>query len=67
MATQYSWQTIETIRVSRSTKVKPKDKKFSIVGDAKAMTLGSHLWSKGKKIVVTGGNRRDVSLRDKEP
>lgn len=31
-------------------------KKFQIVGDAKGMTLfGSHIWSTGKKIVVTEG------------
>ena len=37
-------------------KVRTKDKKFSIVGDAKAMTLfGSHLNSNGKRIVVCEG------------
>lgn len=37
-------------------KVRTKDKKFSIVGDAKAMTLfGSHLWSNGNKLVITEG------------
>ncbi len=37
-------------------KIRTKDKKFSILGDAKAMTLfGSHLWSKGKKLVITEG------------
>ena len=44
-------------------KVRAKDKKFSIVGDAKAMTLfGSHLWSKGKKIVVTEGEIDAMSV-----
>lgn len=37
-------------------KIRTKDKKFSIVGDAKAMTLfGSHLWSKGKKLTICAG------------
>jgi len=37
-------------------KLRTKDKQFSVVGDGKAMTLfGSHLWSKGKKIVVCEG------------
>ena len=37
-------------------KLRTKDKQFSILGDAKEMTLfGSHLWSKGKKIVVCEG------------
>ena len=37
-------------------KVRTKDKRFFITGDAKAMTLfGSHLWSKGKKLVVCEG------------
>ena len=44
-------------------KVRTKDKKFSIVGDAKAMTLfGSHLWSNGKKIVVTEGEIDAMSV-----
>ena len=37
-------------------KVRTADKKFSIVGDAKAMTLfGSHLWSNGPKLVICEG------------
>ena len=37
-------------------KLRFQGKKFQIVGDAKAMTLfGSHIWSTGKKIVVTEG------------
>ena len=37
-------------------KIRTKDKQFSILGDAKAMTLfGSHLWGQGKKIVITEG------------
>jgi len=37
-------------------KLRTKDKQFSVVGAGKAMTLfGSHLWSKGKKIVVCEG------------
>lgn len=37
-------------------KVRGKDKQFTITGDASKMTLfGSHLWSSGKKIVVTEG------------
>ena len=37
-------------------KVRTKDKKFSVIGDAKQMGLfGWHLWSSGKKIVVTEG------------
>ena len=43
--------------------MRTKDKKFSIVGDAKAMTLfGSHLWSNGKKIVVTEGEIDAMSV-----
>ena len=37
-------------------KVRTKDKRFSVVGEAKEMGLfGWHLWSSGKKIVVTEG------------
>lgn len=37
-------------------KVRTRDKSFFILGDAKAMTLfGSHLWNKGKKLVVCEG------------
>lgn len=37
-------------------KIRTKDKRFSIVGDAKAMTLfGSHMWSTGKKLVICEG------------
>ena len=37
-------------------KVRTADKKFSIVGDAKAMTLfGSHLWSNGAKLTICEG------------
>lgn len=44
-------------------KVRTVDKKFSIVGDAKAMTLfGSHLWSNGKKIVVCEGEIDAMSV-----
>ena len=40
-----------------------KDKKFSIIGDAKAMTLfGSHLWSKGKKLVICEGEIDAMSV-----
>ena len=44
-------------------KLRTKDKNFSIVGDASAMTLfGSHLWSKGKKIVVCEGEIDAMSV-----
>ena len=37
-------------------KVRTKDKKFSVAGDAKEMGLfGWHLWSSGKKLVVAEG------------
>ena len=37
-------------------KVRTRDKKFSVVGNGKDMTLwGSHLWSKGKKLVIAEG------------
>ena len=37
-------------------KVRDKNKNFSIIGDASKMTLyGSHLWSKGKKLVIAEG------------
>jgi len=44
-------------------KVRTKDKNFSIVGDAKAMTLfGSHLWSTGKILVVAEGELDAMSI-----
>ena len=44
-------------------KLRTKDKKFSIIGDAKAMTLfGSHLWSKGKKLVICEGEIDAMSV-----
>jgi len=44
-------------------KVRTKDKKFSIVGDAKNMTLfGSHLWSKGKILVICEGEIDAMSV-----
>jgi twinkle protein len=44
-------------------KIRSKDKKFSIVGDAKAMTLyGSHLFSKGRKLVVCEGEIDCISI-----
>jgi twinkle protein len=44
-------------------KLRTKDKNFSIVGDASSMTLfGSHLWSKGKKIVVCEGEIDAMSV-----
>ena len=36
-------------------KIRTKDKQFSVVGNAKEMGLGQHLWSSGKKIVVCEG------------
>ena len=37
-------------------KVRTKDKGFSILGDAKKMSLfGSHLWAKGKMLVICEG------------
>ena len=59
---QYNGQTVHlaTYRDNKgqavAQKIRTKDKKFSIYGDAKAMTLfGSHLWSNGKKLVVCEG------------
>ena len=44
-------------------KVRTKDKKFSIVGDAKAMTLfGSHIWSTGGKLVIAEGEIDSMSI-----
>lgn len=44
-------------------KIRTKDKNFSIVGDAKAMTLyGSHLFSKGRKLVVCEGELDCISI-----
>ena len=44
-------------------KVRGKDKSFSIVGNAKGMTLfGSHLWSNGKKVCLTEGEIDAISL-----
>ena len=37
-------------------KIRDKDKNFSVLGDGKAMCLfGQHLWSRGKKLVITEG------------
>ena len=44
-------------------KVRTKDKKFSIVGDSKNMTLfGSHLWSNGKILVICEGEIDAMSV-----
>lgn len=44
-------------------KVRGRDKSFSIVGNAKAMTLfGSHLWSTGNKLVITEGEIDAMSV-----
>lgn len=44
-------------------KVRGKDKSFTIVGNAKGMTLfGSHLWSNGKKVCLTEGEIDAISL-----
>ena len=44
-------------------KVRTQNKQFSIVGDAKQMTLyGSHLWNSGKKLVVVEGEICAISL-----
>lgn len=42
--------------ISVAQKIRDKNKNFSIRGDAKAMQLfGSHLWSKGNRLVITEG------------
>jgi len=44
-------------------KVRTADKKFSIVGNAKGMTLfGSHLWSNGANLVITEGEIDAMSV-----
>lgn len=44
-------------------KVRTKDKNFSIVGNAKEMTLfGSHLWSNGKILVICEGEIDAMSV-----
>lgn len=44
-------------------KIRKQGKKFSVVGDAKAMGLfGDHLWSKGKRIVITEGEIDAMSV-----
>jgi twinkle protein len=44
-------------------KLRFRDKRFQIVGDAKNMTLfGSHLWTKGKKLVVCEGEIDTMSV-----
>ena len=44
-------------------KLRTRDKKFSIVGDAKKMTLyGSHLWSNGNKLVIAEGELDAMSI-----
>jgi twinkle protein len=43
-------------------KVRTKDKGFSILGDAKKMSLfGSHLWAKGKMLVICEGELDTIS------
>ncbi len=43
-------------------KVRTKDKGFSILGDAKKMSLfGSHLWGKGKMLVICEGELDTIS------
>lgn len=43
-------------------KIRTRDKKFSIVGDAKAMTLfGQNLWTTGKKLVICEGEMDTMS------
>ena len=44
-------------------KTRDADKNFSILGNAKAMTLfGQHLWNKGKKLVITEGEIDAMSV-----
>ena len=44
-------------------KIRRKGKQFSIVGDARKMTLfGSHLWNKGKRIVLCEGEADCLSV-----
>ncbi len=44
-------------------KLRSKDKRFRIVGDAKDMTLfGSHLWRQGKKLVIAEGELDCLSI-----
>lgn len=44
-------------------KLRTADKKFSILGDAKEMTLyGSHLWSTGSKLTICEGELDAISL-----
>lgn len=44
-------------------KVRTKDKKFSLIGNAKKLPLyGSHLWSVGKKLVITEGEIDAMSV-----
>ena len=44
-------------------KIRTKDKRFSIVGDAKQMTLfGSHIWSKGRIAVLAEGELDACSI-----
>ena len=57
---------IATYRNSKGEKVAQKlrdaNKNFSIVGDAKKMSLyGSHLWSKGKTLVICEGEIDTIS------
>lgn len=44
-------------------KIRKAGKKFKVVGDAKSMGLfGDHLWSKGKRIVITEGEIDAMSV-----
>ena len=65
----YNGQTVQlaTYRDTKghpvAQKVRTKDKTFSIVGNVKEMTLfGSHLWSKGKILVITEGELDAMSV-----
>ena len=44
-------------------KIKDADKNFSILGNGKSMTLfGSHLWSSGRRIIITEGEIDAMSV-----
>lgn len=44
-------------------KIRTKDKNFPIIGDGKGLPLyGSHLWSNGKKLVITEGEIDAMSV-----
>jgi twinkle protein len=62
LTTQYNGEPVQAATYRDASgnmvaqKLRTRDKRFTMLGDAKAATLyGSHLWKNGKKLVITEG------------